>query len=325
MWAQAYSTLPFWPAYVFDPAELPDDQKAIVAAQQRRRAPTPTNRIKYAVYMYASGHYDFCTASQMHDFNGARKQEFCDQTVNPAFGKIFLQAINVANEDVARAKAQRVSWVKASIPTSKSAPTASSSSAGTGTAGEGQQSNGSSHPVGPSSASTSLLGRSSTTSSSATTQAGQRRDTHVGSQHLSGGSEAKSHSTSSSPNTNSYTRLGTQTSLTAQRSPLMSPQIQPRGLGIREESGDWLNLTVDTKAGGEYDNAYTSGGLDVSQVSHEGELRTLQDIDEERLRQAATVITTTDIASGYITTTDIRTGNVTISDIGDQVRARIAA
>lgn len=79
VWVQTHSSLPFWPAYVFDPALLPPETLAMATAALAPRSTIrgPQSR-KFALYMYISAHYDFATDSQMRPYT-INAKEMADQ------------------------------------------------------------------------------------------------------------------------------------------------------------------------------------------------------------------------------------------------------
>jgi hypothetical protein len=112
VWIQTMASLPYWPAYIFNPEELPEDQiglKKSLVMLNKRQSETSPNR-KYAVYMYGSGLYDFVKASQILSYVDKR-DDLVNQVVSDSFTNLFNQAISVADKEITLAIEYRLSWV----------------------------------------------------------------------------------------------------------------------------------------------------------------------------------------------------------------------
>jgi hypothetical protein len=119
IWIQTHATLPFWPGYVFEPSQIPAANRSIadIALKRNKTGLLPK---KFAIYLYASGHFDFATADKMKDFE-THFEEMNGQTVKKDFVDLFKQAVTVGQAEIKLPKSERVGWIEK--PNMESAPT----------------------------------------------------------------------------------------------------------------------------------------------------------------------------------------------------------
>jgi hypothetical protein len=65
---------------------------------------------KYAVYLYASGHFDFATVDKMKEFT-SNFGELSTQIVKKEFSELFRQALVLAEAEIKLPASERVSWI----------------------------------------------------------------------------------------------------------------------------------------------------------------------------------------------------------------------
>ena len=119
VWVQSHRSMPFWPAYVFDPSKLPSETVAMASAALGRGTGRSSYVKKYALYMYASAHFDFAVASQMKDYLSNR-DDMLNQTVAPNFRQLYHQAIDIADKETALPAGGRVQWLVSTVEVKES-------------------------------------------------------------------------------------------------------------------------------------------------------------------------------------------------------------
>lgn len=108
VWAQTDAQFPFWPAYVIDPSQLPEDLQQAYHFTAARNG--KSNKIP--VYFYGRNDYDVVNPTRMRDYLRHRDALDKQKDITGSLYIVFRRGVRIANDHVLKDPSFRMEWMQ---------------------------------------------------------------------------------------------------------------------------------------------------------------------------------------------------------------------